>query len=436
MILKKMTVIAMTVVVSTAVAHCKKEDKEDAAETESIPPVAPGESEPAADVAPELEKSDEVMGYALNALSSATPKGAGAGLALDSNQSTNFPSCSENGEPWDVDTNARMQPSNPNFAMRAFECQLVSNESPETARGQFEQNHHILCELEKSVGTAIEYSETGKEYAIKIKPSLACGFNQRIIDEIDEMTAGAGFDATVTATSYATGGWQKSLQLASEMVNFKIYMTANATTVAFKNIETWSQADRLSGGDSNAAIADDATGTRGAVISIDIPSGTLRAELIDTYWSRRTRMYVKGVLDVATGSFSSITEGSGLTGNFDISVHNGMSGLYGEVATVKGSLADGFMFNSARYSCNSPDCDTTTSIRTDATVEAVSKCDVEGGCAGNTGISVGTAAEDFDFWMLGAALESQTSAWHAAEDWLIDAGLLTFTEAGKAPVLE
>jgi hypothetical protein len=39
-------------------------------------------------------------------------------------------------------------------------------------------------------------------------------------------------------------------------------------------------------------------------------------------------MYVKGVLDVATGSFSSITEGSGLTGNFDISVHNGISACF------------------------------------------------------------------------------------------------------------
>jgi hypothetical protein len=190
-----------------------------------------GPQDPSAAGLPELKSGKAVVGYALSALSSASPK-PGAALALADAQSAEFPQCSENGSPWDEATGQRMAASHPHFGARSFECQLKAHKSPESVRGAFEQNYKILCQVEKALGAAVEYTPAGTSSVIKIQLSKDCGWDQGVIDEIAKQSPN-GFDGTVVAKSYATGPWQKSLELTSSVANFTLFITATATQVAF-----------------------------------------------------------------------------------------------------------------------------------------------------------------------------------------------------------
>jgi hypothetical protein len=382
---------------------------------------------------PDLSTGQAVVGYALSALSSATP--TATSLALDDAQSSEFPDCSENGAPWDTATGQRMQPSNAEFGKRTFECQLKAHKSPESVRGAFEQNYHILCQIEKALGGAPEYTPEGNATTIDIALSADCGWDQSTIDEVAAQTGPAGFAATVTATSYATGDWQKSLALGSDFVKFTMYITATDSLIAFKQVEHWTQAER-DGGDQNQFLAHDAAGTAGGVVALDLDQGILRAEIGDPYWGRRARMFVKGILAPATGQFLSITEGSGLQGNFDLASGSGSTGLYGEVASVKGTEGGGFKFKTGRYACeSSTQCDATSAVRAKATVTNGEACDPTAGCAAESGIALGTEAADYDFWMIGAVWNAQGGHATAWSSWLETAGVPTFAAADKTPVL-
>lgn len=388
--------------------------------------------------APELTTGKAVVGYALSALSSATPATATA-LALNDEQSAEFPGCSENGSPWDATTNTRMQASDPEFGKRTFECQLKAHRSPESVRGSFEQNYKILCQLEKSIGAEIEFSDAGKSYQLNIALSADCGWDASTIEEVNGQTGGAGFEGTVVATSFKTGDWQKSISLNAEgIANFTMFMSNKDGVISFKSVDHWTQHER-DGGDQNLSLPADAEGYKGGIVSLDVKNGILRAEIGDPYWGRRARMYVKGKLDKTTGAFTEVTEGSGLQGNFDISNYQNQKGLYGEVASVKGSAAGGFMFRNLQYGCDaqSAGCDVEATVRTKATIShAGEACDPSGACAAETGIALGVTAADYDFWMIGAAFDAQGGHSAAWTTWLQGAGVLKFDVADMKPVLD
>jgi hypothetical protein len=432
----KTQTVAIAIGLTLSVAGCGKKDKDEDGDEDSDPagvPMSPGSG---TESTPELATGAAVVGYALKALSSATVSD-GAGLALDSTQDATFPECSNNGEPWDTTAGARMQPSNAAFAERTFHCQLRYPDSSETVRGSFEQNQNILCDVERLVGT-LAFTEAGTTYETHIVPTVGCGWAQSTVDEITAEAGADGFAATLVAKSYASGDWDKSLSLdaGDAGVNFTMYIKNGGGVIAFKQVQAWTQAARKARGDYNAAVDDDATGYSVGLVSLDTAGGVLRAETGDTYWGRRARLYVKGDVDLTTGEFSDITEGSGIVSNFDASFYNGQTSLYGEVASVKGDSTGGFKFRSARYGCDTSNgCDVLTSVRTGVTLSDETSSCSDGDCAAQTGLALDTEKATLDFLMLGVVFDDQDGAKAAWEAWADDAGLPTFTEVTKAPAL-
>lgn len=431
--MRSSNIMAITIACAITLG-CGKKDNDNDSDTDPSEAVVEAKTPPTTNQAPELNSGNAVVGYALSALSSATIGGSSAALALEETASEKFPGCSLHGEPWDDTTGKRMDPSNDKFAGQTFRCQLTSNESVESVRGAFQQNKNILCDIERVVGSLV-YEEAGKVYETVIMPTVDCGWAQHSVDEITAQSA-SGIPATVTATALTSGDWQKKLHISATDagVNFTLYITANATTVAFKQVDTWSQADR--GDDKIASLADDATGISGGVISIDIANGTMRAETFDTYWGRRTRMLVKGTIDSTTGEFSAITAGEGLQGNFQLSSFDNKTGLYGEIASVKGDSASGYKFNSARYSCDSEtsSCNAATSVSAASIISTGTECS-DGTCEGNAGITIGTDAADFAFWKISATWDNQNGGKSAIETWLNSAGLPIFDSVTKDQTL-
>ncbi len=392
-----------------SVLSCSKSDDSDsaavAADEEAGSPV-------------DANSANAVMSYALNIIASSIEKPS-AGLKLDSAQSTKFPACSNNGEPWNADTSSRFSPTSDGFAERTFYCQLTSDESPDAIMGSLVQNKNIICELERSIGETLEFSATEKVYSnVKIELSTGCGWSQKTIDEL----SGQDIKGTVTTSIPSSGGWKRLIVLdVPNVVDMKLYYTVSATQLAFKKVETWSQASK--GQDNNSNIAADATGTRGAVFNIDLENGVMKAESIDTYWSRRGRFLVKGALDKDTGKFTAITELQGLSTNFDI-----QTGLYGEVASVKGSADAGFLYQSAQYSCPNGGTACVNTIA-DITVNLSSDICLPSGkaCTGNTGYTWDKATSLLGFMKIGAAWDTTDDNRDAIEAWLIAADPVDFT---------
>ncbi|NBQ53475.1 MAG: hypothetical protein EBU49_07850, partial [Proteobacteria bacterium] len=350
---------------------------------------------------------------------------AKSALRLDAEiQSTITPNCSNKGSPWNTATGARMEPSDSGvkYAEAVLYCQTNNDESPETLAGSMRMARSLMCDLEKGIGT-IEYTAEGKVYtSVAITPTTECGWSAGQISEI-----GSSNVATLTATSYASGDWQKSihLEVAAFSVDIKLYITATAEKAAIKFIEAWDADARGDGTD--AGLSAGAKGTRGNVISIDRANGAIRAEYADTYWGRRARIYAKGSFDTTTGEFGTVTDMSGAFSDVGANASNGINGKY---ATVKGTSADGFKYNSGTLQQSG------TTLSTGATfANAKDSCQPTTGCAGNAGITFSAVAEDLNFLSAGGALDAYHSTRAAFQTWLASAGDLTFTEFSKAASL-
>ena len=415
------------VISAVSLYGCGKKKKDD--EASSAPPYVAA-----------LALGSDAMGYGIKVLASSNKTSPSASLTENMNgveisdlgapranltaeaQDPDLPDCSNNGAPWDKTTNARMQISNSKFSETTFYCQINSKQSPETLAGTLSQYKAVLCDVEKTLGT-VEYTADGKAYADQaIKLTEACGWSSNTLSQMPNGISGA----TITAYAISTGDWQKRIriQVPALQMDYNIYYTIKSDTVAFKAVETWSQADRISGGDYNSNIASSATGTRGSIISIDITNATLRAESADTYWSRRFRFFMKGTLDGTTGEFASITDGQGVVANFDY-----QTGLYGEIATAKGNSSDGYLHGNYQFSCSSG-C--TTDARANTILSSSStSCSSSGGCSGMTPISFSAVTADFDYLMIGAAWDTQTGKRTNVQDWLSSAGILTMSSVGK-----
>jgi hypothetical protein len=304
-----------------------------------------------------------------------------------------------------------------------FYCQVNSKQSPDTVAGSLNQYKAILCDVERVIGSII-YSAEGTEYNDRsVSITEACGWSSKSLEDM----AGTAMTVNLKAYSIDTGDWQKRVQVSvpAQKLNFDLYFTIKNDLIGFKFIESWSQVDRLSGSDFNSNISSSAVGTRGALITVDPVNGILRAESIDTYWSRRFRFFIDGELDSTSGLLTTITDGQGIVANFD---HQ--TGLYADIATMVGGDS-GFYHGAYKYTTSN-----VSTVRTSSTVAAATpSCSVSGGCQGLSVIGFSNQSTDFDFLMIGAAWDNQSGKRQNAQSWLTGAAALTFTKVDKSITL-
>ena len=109
---------------------------------------------------------------------------------------------------------------------------------------------------------------------------------------------------------------------------------------------------------------------------------------------------------------------------------NTSNGINGKYATVKGTWADGFKYNSGTLQQSG------TTLSTGATfANAKDSCQPTTGCTGNAGITFSAVADDLKFLSAGGSLDAYNSIRAAFQTWLASAGDLTFTEFSKAASL-
>lgn len=370
-----------------------------------------------------LVMGSDAMNYGIQVLGSTNKTSPSASLSQESFvdspelQDATYKDCSINGSPWDKSTNEKMLISNPKFAQTTFYCQINIKSSPDTLAGTLNQYKAVLCSVEKSIGS-IEYTESGKEYKDQmVALTEACGAQGEML--------GKSVTATLTAYAMLSGDWQKRVrvQVAAQNIDYNIYFTIKSNLVAFKAIEAWDQASRSAGGDYNRNISGSATGTRGSVVSIDLESGILRAESVDTYWSRRYRFYIKGALDSTSGLFTSVKDGQGIVANFD---HQ--ADLYADIAAATGNDTDGYKHGNYSYSTSS-----VAAVRTSSSIQtSTNPCSKIGGCSGLSPISFSAVSGDYDFLMIGAAWDGQSGRRSEVQTWLASAGLLNFLSVDKS----
>jgi hypothetical protein len=382
-----------------------------------------------------------LLDYALTAMSS-TAADTTSSLRLDEEgQSAEYPRCDNNGAAWDTATSKRMEPQNSKFASENFYCQLNFPSSAETVLGSLLQNKHILCDMERVLGT-LDYTEEGKVYAnTAIQPTTGCGWTQKSVDEM----ANANLKGTVTATVLLSGEWDKKLAIeVPNVMSFTIYMRARDGIVSFKQVEGWSQAERSQRqnllGSSTPFIADDASGTRGTVITIDLKNGVLRGEVGDTYWGRRTRLLASGTFNQDTGKFTELSEIHAIQGNFDKGGNDPSApSLYGEYATISGTKASGFKTHSYRFKCTGQSCTFGSTlagaVEVDTANSSTSCFPATAACTGNDGLTLDPSA-DLGYLVLGASWDSNGNSRTAFQNWLKDAEPLTFTSISKSSVLD
>lgn len=370
-----------------------------------------------------------LINYAGGSLASVGKQGQSTALAgfsgvysLDGEtQSTKIPTCSNKGRPWDSTTNAVMQSTNSKYAETLLSCQLQSDESPDTVRGMFAQVGHVMCDLEKNLG-ALEYTADGKAYSISgLIVTEACGWSA---DDIREMSS-QNISATVTAKIYSTGDWQKSVDInvANGFMTYTVYLKATDDIYAVKIVEGWKHASR-SGSSQHPQLTNNPEGKRGGVIALDPKNAVIRAEIADTYWGRRSRLYAKGTTD-ANGQFTSLTDYSAMFSDVDY-----QTGFNGSIVTVKGTGADGLKYRSYSLSGLS-----TISGSNSACAPSTKSC------TGNDGIEFTGSTDDQKYYLIGAVFSSgqsqanANSASTAYQTWLTNAGLPSFTAVTKDPTL-
>jgi hypothetical protein len=367
------------------------------------------------------------MNYGIQVLGSTNKTSPTASLSQESfvdspeSQDATYKDCSNKGLPWDKSTNEKMLISNEKFAQTTFYCQMNIKSSPDTLAGTLNQYKAILCSVEKAIGS-IEYTESGKEYKDQtVALTEACGAQGEML--------GNSVTATLTAYAMTSGDWQKRVrvQVAAQNIDYNIYFTIKSNLVAFKAIESWDQASRSPGNDYNSNISNTATGVSGSVFSIDVSTGTLRAESVDTYWSRRYRFYIKGVLDGTSGLFTSVTESQGIVANFNLKTTS-QTELYAGIATANGNDADGYKHGNYSYSTSS-----NAAVRTSSSIQtSTTPCSKIGGCSGLSPISFSAVSGDYDFLMIGAAWDGQSGRRSEVQTWLASAGPLNFLSVDKS----
>ena len=352
-----------------------------------------------------------------------------------------FSQCSKHGEAYKADGSGRMNASSEGYSAATIFCQLNVADSAETILGSLSQAKAVLCAVEESIGSKVQYAAEGKVYKdVKITLSKACGWSEEQIQEMGSQMPKAKF----TATSYSTGDWQKSIHVELPgMVDFKMHYTVKGDILAIRKVEGWTQAERCAGSDSscssNGLIASTASGSRGDVIAVNLKSGELRAETTDNYWGRRARALFKGTLDSATGKFKSIDDVNFLYSSIYVNQNAGNLYVSGRVASAKGSVKTGVAYVGGDVVCGTDGsgCD----IEDFATAGGVDgpgvECSVSGGCSGNAGFSWTFAGSKvLDFILLGADFDSKGGSRTKNEAWLKNAKIPTFKSVEMSSAID
>lgn len=372
-----------------------------------------------------IETDSQIMSLALNVLSSST-LGGSTSLALEDSESSVYAGCTSNGGPWDADTEARMLPENDEFAKQTFYCQLKSDESPDTVQGSFARNYNILCIIEEALGGTLQYDGTSND--LNVTPTTACGWAESQVNSVPE----GGYPVTVTGSVPTEGPWTRQIDISLGDEAYQISFANDANSISFKAVDTWIHDSE----EGNQALgSEEATGKSGGVISLNIADGTLRGEIIDTYWGRRARIFAQGTINTETAEFSEITTMEGIQGNFGRSGDTSTN-AYIELASVKGDSTAGFKFNSTQMTCNDS-CDASVNIEGSTLSQTGTECyPSTATCEGNDGISLGQTEEDYSFWKFGADLDDQDGTRSTIETWLDGAGIPTFTSVDKSVTID
>jgi hypothetical protein len=437
--------VCLSLMMVAALCSCGEKDDEDTAESAAAG--NPGAGEDPGAVGPELPElgsGNEVMAYALNALSSSMTGAINvqaASLALnDDPVHTKYALCSKYGEAYLADGSGRMNGTESGYSERSIFCTLNVDDSAETIIGSLAGAKKVLCTLEANVNEAISYEENGKVYEIaNLSMPASCGWSE---EEIAEMS-GQSLSAELTATAYSSGDWQKSLHvlLPAAGVDFKLYYTVNEGVVAIRRQEGWTQEERCSRDASSCnsdgdLIPNSASGVRGDVLSIDLNTGTLRAEITDNYWGRRARALIKGTLAEQTGSFVSVDEISFLNSSIYVVEHEGTRYVSGKFASAKGTVAGGIAYNGGQIKCGEGSC--RLEDLTEATLFGPGmECSVTDGCEGNSGFEFDFGSEDVkEFVFLGAQFDNFSGSRSQNEAYLGSAGVPKFETVAFGATIE
>jgi hypothetical protein len=345
-------------------------------------------------------------------------------------QSSVYPSCSSNGEPWDSASNARMDPTKKEYSQWAFYCQLNAADSLQTVRGALDFNRRLFCDVEKTLGS-VAYAYQEKTYAsVTMGLTPACGWTAQDLKTLGRTQ----LTGEIKTQAFAGGDWQKKLTLdfpsnvlGVRSIQLTLYVTVTKNILAFKEIQDWKMKEEK---DANQYIAQSANGHHGHVILLDFAAGTLRAESVDSYWGRRVRLLAKGVLDTNTGRFKSIDGLQGLYGKFNKAGPEAHTYVENAVASVKGTASGGFAYLSGTYYCpQDAACNPNNNELFNYTILNQSKLHcvpLTSQCSGNQGVTWSLQRPILDFLMVGAAWDDQGQKRIAFENWLSSAGHLKF----------
>ncbi|MCA2960260.1 MAG: hypothetical protein IOD12_08405 [Silvanigrellales bacterium] len=413
---------------SLALASCGSKS-ESTPEADAAAPEAP--AAPVNATLSKLDSSGAVMNFAVNALSSSMKGSASSALALEGDQTSahaSFPQCSEHGEAYSQEEARRMEPSDAGFSEATLFCQLNVNDSAETILGSLTMAKKVLCTVEKSLGKEPEYTAEGKTYSnVKLKMSKDCGWSDKDIAEM----SGQMPPATFVTKELAKGDWKRSVTIAlAGMIDFKLFYTVDGDTLAIKKVEGWKQSERCAKSESSCnadVIPDSATGSRGDVIALNLKTGTLRAETSDNYWGRRARGLIKGTIG-ADGKFSKVTDIELLYSDTYVMKNEGVSGVYGKMASAKGTSSAGILYKGGQFACGGQNgCELDTFASTGSVSGPAAVCSKSGGCSGNTGFNFAFSnAKVLDFIRLGAGFDAKGGSRSKNEKWLESAGIPTF----------
>lgn len=349
-----------------------------------------------------------------------------AGFQLADEQSSKYPRCSGNGEPWDMTTNRVMSPSARDYPQLAFYCQFNSNDTDRTIRGTLERNKKVLCDLERIAGGP-HYTAEGTVYdQVEFDPTVACGWRT---DEIAALKL-RSLKAKLTATSMTTGAWPQRLKIeVPGFYNVTLLFRIDGSVLSVKELETWAQDDY---GRENEYVPGNATGVSGHVVTMDLSSGTIQAEIGDTYWGLRARLSGQGTLDPSTGYLKDLKATQGVVARFNKAGPEGASYLDALVAGVATDKDARAVYTTGLYLCQTGTaCDVNeTNFETDLQFTAGVRTCVAGSgtCDATTGVAWKKEARVLSFLKIGGSWDDQEGSRGVFEDWIVKTQKLTLND--------
>jgi hypothetical protein len=342
---------------------------------------------------------------------------ANPSLGLADEQSSRYPRCSGNGEPWDVSTNQVMSPAARDYPQLAFYCQFHSNDTDQTVRGALERNKRLLCDLER-VTNGISYTAEGTFYeGVALDPTEACGWSPDAAASLKLR----GLKAKMTATAMTTGNWPQRLKMEIPgYYNVTLLLRVEGSVISVKELESWTQDDY---GRDNEYVPGNAQGVSGHLVTMDTSSGLIQAEIGDTYWGLRARVLGQGTLDPTTGLLKDLKATKAVLARFDKAGPEGASYLNALVTGMVTDTASRTVYTTASYTCaagtecnvNHDGFETVTRLTPGARtcIADTGTCDMA------TGILWTKEPRVLSFLKIGSSWDDQNGTRGMFQDWLL-----------------